>query len=202
MMRIIFVRHGESYVNLNGEFSYKIVDKSLTPKGISQAKRIAERLKDEQIDHIFSSPLKRARETATWIGNTTHAQVEVIESFRELNVGDLEKHPPSDESYTSFMEVWDGWNQGHQDFSFPDGEDYYTLLDRMKSGLKSVLNTSHQTAVVVSHGGILTQCLPVLLNNFKIDYLLTNDWPNTGMIETKIEILDGQIQGILIGKDF
>ncbi|XEO78055.1 phosphoglycerate mutase GpmB [Candidatus Lokiarchaeum ossiferum] len=202
MMRIIFVRHGESYVNLTGEFSYKIVDKSLTPQGIFQAKKIAEKLKDKQIDFIFSSPLKRAWETAIWISNTTHAQIEVVESFRELNVGDLEKHPPSEEIYSSFMEVWNGWNQGQKDLSFLDGENYYTLLDRMKSGLQSVLTTSHQTVVVVSHGGILTQCIPAILDNFEIDYLLTNDWPNVGMMDTKIEILDGQIQGILIGKDF
>jgi broad specificity phosphatase PhoE len=66
-MKLIIVRHGESEANKKGihqrrkdEWS----DTSLSKDGIFQAKQVAERLKDEKIDGIYASDLKRAKETA------------------------------------------------------------------------------------------------------------------------------------------
>ena len=55
-MRIIFVRHGEP----------DYVHDCLTEKGKIQAAAAAERLRDEGIAEIYSSPLGRARETADY----------------------------------------------------------------------------------------------------------------------------------------
>jgi len=58
------VRHGENPANLNREFSYKLIDYSLTEKGVRQAEETASFFREKGIDAIYSSPLKRARETA------------------------------------------------------------------------------------------------------------------------------------------
>ena len=55
-MRIIFVRHGEPNYALD----------CLTERGRIQAKAAADRLKEEGIEEIFSSPLGRAAETAAF----------------------------------------------------------------------------------------------------------------------------------------
>ena len=68
MTRVYLVRHGENPANLLKQFSHRLVDYSLTPKGIAQAEQTAAFFLDKRIDAIYSSPLKRARKTAEIIG--------------------------------------------------------------------------------------------------------------------------------------
>ena len=63
-MKIYLVRHGESIANAKGIHQGQKIDTSLSKKGLEQAKKIAERLKDENFEIIYSSDLKRAYETA------------------------------------------------------------------------------------------------------------------------------------------
>lgn len=201
-MKIYFVRHGQSFVNLTREFSYKLVDKSLTPKGIDQAKKVATFLKNKNIVHVYSSPMKRASETAHWIAEATHNQIEVIEEFRELNVGNLEKKPPTEENWDIFFKVWQAWDAGNHRYSFPEGENYNTLLNRMTTGLKHALQSDYQTVVIVGHGGIFSQCLPALLSNFTREELKSKDWPNTGFIEAHLEMEADLLKGTLVSMNF
>ena len=60
MNTIYLVRHGENRANLTKEFSYKVVDYSLTPKGALQAQQTAQFFQDKQIHEVYTSPLKRA----------------------------------------------------------------------------------------------------------------------------------------------
>ncbi|MFH8132552.1 MAG: histidine phosphatase family protein, partial [Candidatus Aenigmatarchaeota archaeon] len=62
-MKILLVRHAETEGSEKGIFLGSI-DESLNEKGRKQAEKLAERLKKEKIDVIFSSKLKRAKETA------------------------------------------------------------------------------------------------------------------------------------------
>ena len=52
-MRILIIRHGDP--------NYQ--DDCLTEKGKREASLLAERLKNEKIDYLYSSPLGRAKET-------------------------------------------------------------------------------------------------------------------------------------------
>src|SRR6478672_925857 len=96
---VYIVRHGENPANINREFSYRLVDYSLTPKGVRQAEDTARFFRDKQIDAIYSSPLKRAVETAEIIAAPLGLPVALIEEFREINVGTLEEQPPTDENW-------------------------------------------------------------------------------------------------------
>lgn len=60
---IYIVRHGQTDWNLEGRYQGRI-DIELNEKGINQAKKIYEELKNIKFDKVFSSPLKRAYQTA------------------------------------------------------------------------------------------------------------------------------------------
>ena len=76
-MRIIFVRHGEpDYAN-----------DCLTENGRLQAKATAERLKDEGINYIYSSPMGRARETASYTANLLGLEVNTLDFMHEIDWG-------------------------------------------------------------------------------------------------------------------
>ncbi|HLI69418.1 MAG TPA: histidine phosphatase family protein [Ktedonobacteraceae bacterium] len=154
---LYLVRHGENLANITNEFSYKLVDYPLTPKGVLQAEQTAEFFKAIAIDAVYASPLKRAHETGEIIARPHALPVIVLEEFREVNVGDLERMPPTEAAWKLHNQVVDEWLKGNPAARFPGGENFLELVERARRGL---LNTtrgrSGQRIVIAAHGGILT----------------------------------------------
>jgi phosphoserine phosphatase len=61
-MKFVFVRHGETFENKNN-ISQGQSNSQLTPEGINQAKKVAEKLKDFKFDFVYSSDLDRTMDT-------------------------------------------------------------------------------------------------------------------------------------------
>ena len=86
-MRIVFVRHGEP------DYTHDC----LTEQGKLQARAAAERLREEGIEEIFSSPLGRAAETAAAAAELLKLPVKTLDYMRELHWGSTDGTPlPSD----------------------------------------------------------------------------------------------------------
>ncbi|MCK9171236.1 MAG: histidine phosphatase family protein [Treponema sp.] len=155
MNRIYLVRHGENYANISKEFSYKSVDYDLTEKGRLQAEQTALYFRQIQVNYLYSSPLKRALQTAEYIAEVINRNIETVEYFRELNVGDLEKSKPDKKSWDIYFKVMDDWFNGKKNSTFPNGENYKTLLERFYAGLEYVTKEKdNENIVVVGHAGI------------------------------------------------
>jgi broad specificity phosphatase PhoE len=169
-MRIYFIRHGESQVNVERIFSYKIVDLPLTEKGCQQARYLAEWLADRQITRVYSSPLRRAEETARiLVERVGLADLVILEGLREINVGALDGKR-DEESWAIHNSVMRRWFTGEPEFSFEDGESYVTVSARMRQTLEHILSENTQLAAeqsiaVVGHGGIFTFGLSKLCAN-------------------------------------
>lgn len=160
---IYYVRHGENLANLTREFSYKLVDYSLTDRGIVQAGQTADHFRSQPITAIYTSPLKRARETAEIIAAALHLSVNEIEHFREVNVGALECQPPTDETWSLHDRIFAAWLRGEASACFPDGENHKELLARVLDGLTYVTsNHRDEEVIVVAHGGILNATITAL----------------------------------------
>ncbi len=76
-MRIVFVRHGEP------DYAHDC----LTERGRIQAKLAAERLQEEGIEEIWSSPLGRARETAAETSAVLGLPVQTLDFMEEVTWG-------------------------------------------------------------------------------------------------------------------
>lgn len=159
--RIIhFVRHGENPANLKRQLSYKMIDYPLTEKGRLQARRTAEFFKTKGIGAIYSSPLKRAEETARIIAEMLHQDIILLDEFRELDVGRLEDDPASNENWKIHDEILENWKSGHQSRKFPGGESFASVTNRIKVGVRQVLcETSVTNNVVVTHGGLINSSI-------------------------------------------
>jgi len=85
-MKIFLVRHGEAEDDLDDSYG-GAADHKLTPKGESQARELAEELRAESIEKIYTSPQRRALTTATIIANELSISdaVCVVEDLRERN---------------------------------------------------------------------------------------------------------------------
>lgn len=82
-MRIIYIRHGEP----------DYAQDCLTEKGRIQALAAAERLREEGIEEIFSSPLGRAAETAVAAAKALNLRVKTLDYMRELHWGSIDGSP-------------------------------------------------------------------------------------------------------------
>ena len=89
---ISFVRHGETAHNRDGRLQGR-VDLELSERGLDQAARLAGRFAGATITNVFSSPLRRARQTAAAIAEVCGCEVEVDDRLIELDYGDWDGRP-------------------------------------------------------------------------------------------------------------
>lgn len=192
------VRHGENPANLNREFSYKLIDYSLTEKGVRQAEETAAFFRGKGIDAIYSSPLKRALETAQIIAAPLGLPVTIMEEFRENNVGDLERDPPTEEAWALHDGIIADWFAGRHGAIFPGGEDFHTLLRRVQVGLSATLadlgeGPDAKAAVIVAHGGILSGMARGLAHEPDLAMVEARKCANCSVSEFAARLVDGEL---------
>jgi len=83
-MRLYLVRHGEAQDDIEDCYG-GIADFELTELGRETAKQLAAKLQSKRITQVYTSPYKRASETAGIIGNHLHCDVRTISNLRERN---------------------------------------------------------------------------------------------------------------------
>jgi broad specificity phosphatase PhoE len=197
--RLYLVRHGENRANLTKEFSCRRVDYSLTAKGVLQAEQTADHFRDKQIDEIFSSPLKRAQETAQILAARLGLAVTVVEGLREIDVGDLEDQPASAELWAFHNRIVDAWFSGQPEVAFPGGENYVTLRDRVRAALQQIVDGKDgRNLIIVGHGGSLSAAIRELCPTLDAGRFRHRPTHNCSITELAVEQRNGRLQGELI----
>ena len=127
-MRLILIRHGETAHN-KGNVTLGRADVPLNDRGIAQAKTIASSF-TRRPAAIYSSPLRRALDTASMIGQHTGADVKVDDDLIEMDVGEME-HLTGGElraRYPDFLRTW--MSDECADVRMPGGETLREVQDR------------------------------------------------------------------------
>ena len=83
---VLLVRHGDCYDGLDDE-GVDDGNPALSPTGREQARRLAARLRDLEIDAVYSSPLRRARETAELLGRPLTLDERLVEVAADTSDG-------------------------------------------------------------------------------------------------------------------
>ncbi len=197
--RLYLVRHGENWANIDDVFSCRKIDRSLTPKGILQAQQTAAFFQDKQIRQIYTSPLKRAVETAEIIAAETKAPVQVIDQFREVDVGALEGKPINPTNLAIFESILVAWQDGQPDIAFPQGENYLAVWARMQLALERILaGKSGCNIVVVGHLALFKATARDLCSNLTVDLIRDQTYHNCAVSEILVKLQNGQPAGELI----
>ena len=143
-MKLYVVRHGETLANLEERVSGS-KESPLTSKGIMQAKKLGEELKDISFDRVFSSPLLRTIDTARLITKKT---VIIDERLIERDYGDNEGKIKIE---TNPNELWD------YNLNVETGgcEKVHDILNRAKDFISDLKeNYPDETLLVVTHSGV------------------------------------------------
>ncbi|TMV52848.1 histidine phosphatase family protein [Paenibacillus mesophilus] len=131
-------------------------DVSLSPKGILQAQATARYFRNLPIRALFSSPLRRASETAAYIALEAKLTVAVDKRLRErANWGDL-----PGQTFDEFVAMWERCTRD-PDYLPPAGDSAKQAGERLSAFLvESAKNHPPGSSIVlVAHGGLITDFL-------------------------------------------
>jgi probable phosphoglycerate mutase len=151
---LLLARHGETDWNLERRWQGH-ADSDLTLNGRAQAQALAGHLHERGIDAIYSSDLRRARDTAGIVAGELGLPVQVDEALREVDVGEwsglttdeIEKRYPAGVARRRDGET--GWEHG---------ESIEAMGARIAAVLVAIAAAhSNETVLVVTHGGPIRQ---------------------------------------------
>jgi len=88
--KIFLLRHGESEKNVKHVYDSSLDTYGLTQDGEAMARKTARELKEEGVDVVYTSPVRRARETAKIIAAEIGAEVHIADELCEIFAGTWE----------------------------------------------------------------------------------------------------------------
>ena len=152
MTTFYIVRHGQTEWNVD-----RIVqghkDSELTASGRAQAKDVAEKFKEIQIDHVFSSDLLRARQTAEILTLEKKMAIKTTKLLREQTYGEYEGKD-LDELLALFKH-WDTLSEKER-FTYRAHHSFETDEESTARFITFLRETAvayaNQTILVVTHG--------------------------------------------------
>jgi broad specificity phosphatase PhoE len=164
---IFLVRHGESTDNEAGDRFSGITDCDLTEKGIKQAEEVGKKLQLEHIEYIYTSPMKRAIETARKIQLQAGGALVIDRRLREIDYGDWEGLTRQ-EVFQKWPELYNKWKQDPVTFYPHNAERPQLALERIINfwdDLRTKLILENiKVVVIVSHKSILRLLISYLKN--------------------------------------
>ena len=193
-MRIYITRHGETEWNIEGKMQ-GWQNSNLTEKGIENAKKLSERLKDIEFDCIYCSPLGRALDTANYIRGSKNTEIVVKDSLKEMGFGCWEgvDHLEVEKLYPT--QKYNFWNKPHL-YEPVDGESYEELISRVGALFEEIAGDTRCTnTLIVTHAAVIKAMYSIIK-----DITLENFWGPPYMHDTCLtilEIADGEIRWIL-----
>ena len=166
-MKLILTRHGETVENKKKIMQGHLPGR-LSRLGKEQAKKLALRLKNEKIDAIYSSDLKRASDTAREIAKFHQGIPFILEQkLREVDLG----------AYTGKSRAEIDWNRR------PKGiETRASMRKRVKKLLDWVyMKHPFGTVLFVGHNGINKALMSIIFNKAAKDMDKIPKLLNTGV---------------------
>jgi broad specificity phosphatase PhoE len=147
---ILIARHGESDWNRERRWQGH-ADRPLTERGREQARALAERLAHVELGAVYSSDLRRARDTAAVVAERQGLDVQGMRELREVDVGSWSGLTRA-EAEEQFPEGFRRWRAGFP--GWEDGETYEAMTDRVIAVVQRIADEGEGGRVlVVSHGG-------------------------------------------------
>ncbi len=168
MNKIFYLlRHGETQWNKEWRLQGQR-DIELSERGIEQAYKAAERLRDLKVDYAFSSDLKRAVKTGEIVTRSWELELKKEPLLREVNFGKWEGlryddfTPGEQEEFQSWLD--------DPDWEAPQGASQRELQERIKKFLSQSLEGEVDKKIfVATHGGpiktIISEALGMDLKN-------------------------------------
>lgn len=152
-MNIYLIRHGRQNCKLYN------VDVPLAAEGIEQARLLGQRLKNYNIDVVYSSDLIRAVETADIVNEYLEKPRVIDERLRETNFGGFTglSNNQLKDSYKEFLKRRASMTV---DEPYPDGgENCQMVYERAFKVIEEISQKDYENVCIIAHGGTIRAIL-------------------------------------------
>lgn len=158
-MKLYITRHSKTLWNQEKRLQ-GWQDSPLTKEGINDALLLKERIKNLTIDHCYSSPINRAKQTSEILFD----HVILDDRLKEMNFGLYEgkniTELLNDKQYDAL------WNQPDDNTRLPGGESYIEVLTRLQNFIDDIYQKySNKTIFITIHGMLF-----IILHGLMLDY--------------------------------
>lgn len=161
-MIVYLMRHGQS--EGNAQRRHQFPTSPLSALGETQAAKLAERLKSIKLDELWSSPLRRARQTADIINEYQQVPITEIAEFREIKRASVVEGRSYDDPEVKKMQRIspNHGDVGSDDpyFKFQDGESFAEFVVRVTKAVtllkkKAAQENDDYVLGITSHGFVV-----------------------------------------------
>jgi len=160
---IYLVRHGETEYNKQERIQGQGVDAELNDYGKEQSDALAGYFQDVELDHIFSSTMIRAKQTAEIIAERKKMSVEPSPELVEMNYGTMEGNSKTEVKGT-IEKLHKNWDDGMVTLAPDQGESPVEVYRRANKKVMRLLEKHKgESLLFVLHGRLLRILLSVWL---------------------------------------
>lgn len=160
---ILLARHGETDDNRARRFQGRR-NSPLNDTGRAQARALAAEVRDERVVALYASPLARAWETASIVGEVLGLEPRPDERLVEVDVGDWAGRLHEEVSTTE-PQAYQAWVDADEGFRFPGGESIGEQRERVSAAMADIRTAVDGPALVVCHGGTIRAALLSVLGH-------------------------------------
>jgi broad specificity phosphatase PhoE len=145
-------------------------------------------LASERVAAVYTSTLQRAVGTGDEVAGVLGVGARAVEGLAEFSVGRFAGEPGGADGVT---QVFARWLDGDLSASCPGAESGADVVARYRAALAGIADQHRgETVVVVSHGGVMSLCLPHLCGNVSDDLARARWIPNCGMARVLVDADD------------
>ena len=162
MAKLYLIRHGETDYNNSLRFQGQ-TDIPLNQKGIEQAERAADFLRNIPLQAIYTSTLIRAKTTAEIIARAKGMELQETDALREMSFGIWENMNTKD-IQKKYAKEWKDFFANPANTKIPQGESMSDAQKRVYPVVQEILDRYPEGDVAfVAHGGIIRVLICTML---------------------------------------
>ncbi|EYF07524.1 histidine phosphatase family protein [Chondromyces apiculatus] len=160
--RVFLVRHGATVLTAEDRFAGE-TEVALSEEGLSQARKLGERLAGEPLRAAYASPMGRCMETARLVAAEHRLHVQVRAELREISHGRWEQQTRR-EVEERYPEEYAKWEQDPYTFAPEGGETGLCVTARALPALLAIVDAHPgEHVLVVSHKATIRLLISAVL---------------------------------------
>ncbi len=158
MIQLTVVRHGRTSLNTGEGMAERFrgcIDVPLAPDGLAQAHATAQRLADQPLTAVYTSPLLRARGTAEILAGPHDLPVQVLPGLRTMSFGQWAGRSHADVAQ-DWPDLYAAWRRDPFGIQIPGGESVAGLQERAVAAVRDVVarHAPGERLLVVTHQAV------------------------------------------------
>jgi broad specificity phosphatase PhoE len=149
MTELILARHGETAWNVEKVFRGR-ADVDLDDMGVKQAELLGKYLSTWGLDAIYSSPLRRALDTAKTVARYQKVAVRIAEGLKDFDYGEWQSLPEQ-EVKRLYPALLNEWHNSPHNVRIPGGESLEDVTKRAGEVVHGIVSEHQGNVLVVLH---------------------------------------------------